>query len=85
MKQKLHFWNRLKLKDKFLLIAIPSALFSSTIIMILALLIFRGYEKSLYNIAMQDLTMITRHIEREFAKVEDISVDLITDSMCSQP
>lgn len=49
--------------------------------MILALLIFRGYEKSLYNIAMQDLTMITRHIEREFAKVEDISVDLITDSM----
>lgn len=81
MKQKLHFWNRLKLKDKFLLIAIPSALFSSTIIMILALLIFRGYEKSLYNIAMQDLTMITRHIEREFAKVEDISVDLITDSM----
>lgn len=73
------FWRRLKLKDKLLVISIPSAVGSCAVIMVLALFIFRGYEKSIYDIAVQNLFMVTKHIEREFAAVEDCSVDLITD------
>lgn len=79
MKWVPRFWRRLKLRGKLLMISVPSAVGSCAVIMVLALFIFRGYERSIYDIALQNLSMVTKHIEREFSAVEDSSIDLITD------
>lgn len=75
------FWKRQRLKTKFLFISIPSAVFSSIVIMVLAFFIFQEYEKNMYSITVQNLNMIIRHMENEMAEVDDISVSIVTDSV----
>ncbi len=79
MRRIIGFWKRQNLKKKFLLIAIPSAVFSSVVIMAAALLIFQAYEKSMYNMTVQNLNLIIRHIETELNEVDKVSINIITD------
>ena len=74
------WWKKQGLKNKILLICIPGAIFSSVIIMVLASFIFREYEKNMYNITIQNLNMIIRHIEMELQEADDTSVEIITDA-----
>ena len=74
------WWKKQGLKNKILLICIPGAIFSSVIIMVLASFIFREYEKNMYNITVQNLNMIIRHIEMELQEADDTSVEIITDA-----
>lgn len=77
----MEWWKKQGLKNKILLICIPGAIFSSVIIMVLASFIFREYEKNMYNITVQNLNMIIRHIEMELQEADDTSVEIITDAM----
>lgn len=74
------WWKKQGLKNKILLICIRDAIFSSVIIMVLASFIFREYEKNMYNITVQNLNMIIRHIEMELQEADDTSVEIITDA-----
>lgn len=84
MQRIIRFWKRQNLKKKFLLIAIPGAVFSSVVIMAAALLIFRAYEKNMYGMTVQNLNMIIRHIETELKEVDEISMDVIADPAIQQ-
>lgn len=79
MKRVVYFWKRQNLKTKFLLIAIPSAVFSSIIIMAAALFIFRAYEKNMYGMTVQNMNMIIRHIETQLSEVDKLSMNIIVD------
>ncbi|WP_455615578.1 histidine kinase [Eisenbergiella sp.] len=74
------WWEKQGLKNKILLICIPGAIFSSVVIMVLASFIFREYEKNMYNITVQNLNMIIRHIEMELQEADGTSVEIITDA-----
>ena len=80
MKGQAEWWRKQGLKNKILLICIPGAVFSSVIIMVLASFVFREYEKNMYNVTVQNLNMIIRHIEMELQEADDTSVEIITDA-----
>lgn len=71
------YWNRQRLGEKFFLIIIPSSLLSSILILILAYMVFGVYERKMYQLARQNLSLVVGKIETELMEVGAIGTDLI--------
>lgn len=80
----IRFWKRQNLKNKFLFIAVPSAVCSSLVILAAAFFIFQAYEKNMYTMTVQNLNMIIRHMETELKLVDKASMDVIADPAVQQ-
>lgn len=84
MQKIIRFWKQQNLKNKFLLIAVPSAVCSSLVILAAAFFIFQAYEKNMYLMTVQNLNMIIRHMETELQLVDKASMDVIADPAVQQ-
>ena len=71
------YWSRQGLWEKFFLIIIPSSLVSSLLILLLAYGIFGMYEKKMYQLARQNLSLVVGKIETELREASVLGTDLI--------
>lgn len=72
-----NYWNRQGLWEKFFLIIIPASLLSSVLILSLAYMVFGVYEKKMYQLARQNLSLVVGKIETELMEAGVIGTDLI--------